>query len=63
MLITTEQHRQSFIDCIESAIKDGNITLARSLIAECEIASENRGVELLTIDEIVMYYSYLQTGY
>ena len=61
MAITTEEHRQAFIDCIESAILNRNSKLVRSLIVECEIYSENVGVELLTLDEIVVYYSYLQT--
>lgn len=58
MTITTEEHRQSFIDCIESAINDGNVSLARSLIVECEVYSENTGIELLTVDEIAVYYKY-----
>ena len=56
MTITTEEHKQSFIDCINSALSDENTTLARSLIAECEIYSVDRGVELLTLDEVIHYY-------
>lgn len=63
MTITTEEHRQSFINCIESAINAGDSKLARSLLVECEVYSENIGIELLTLGEIVVYYSYLQTRY
>jgi hypothetical protein len=56
MTITTEQHKQSFIDCIEAAILDSDVKLARSLIVECEVYSENSGVELLTLLEVIAYY-------
>jgi len=56
MTITTEEHRQSFIDCIEAALLDNNPALCRSLLVECEIYSENSGIELLTIQEIIAYY-------
>lgn len=56
MTITTEEHRQSFIDCIEAAIFNSDVDLARSLIVECEIYSENNYVELLTVGEIASYY-------
>ena len=61
MTITTQEHRQSFINCIESAINANDINLARSLIVECEIYSENSSIELLTISEILVYYKHLYT--
>ena len=61
MTITTQEHRKSFINCIESAISANDVNLARSLIVECEAYSEISGVELLTIGEILVYYKHLYT--
>ena len=54
--ITLDQHRQSFIDCIEAAISDQDVDLARSLLIECEVYGERLIAKLLTLGEITRYY-------
>jgi hypothetical protein len=56
MSITLDQHRQSFIDCIEAAILDKDVDLARSLLIECEVYGERLAAKLLTLGEITRYY-------
>ena len=61
MTITTEEHRQSFIDCIEAAILDNDVKLARALLNECEGYISRTGNKLLTNREIVDYYEWLKS--
>ena len=56
MPITLEQHRQSFINCIEAAILDKDVDLARSLLIECEVYGERITRPILTLAEVTGYY-------
>jgi hypothetical protein len=57
MPITLDEHRQAFIDCIEAAILDKDIDLARSLLIECEVYGERLTRPLLALDKIAYYYN------